>query len=121
MYVSMFFGSQLIEKFSQIGEIGNNHYYVLFRGLVGEKMEMGLEEFLNQSSLSCPSMSQLNDTNLNHSTREYLFRNRNIDTLNIVFGNHFEMNKDLGIYLYFLKRYIFDKVFEWFWVPIFCA
>ena len=53
--------------------------------------------------------------------QDILFRNRNISNLNMVFLNQFQMDKDLGLYLFFMRKYIFDKVIIWYWIPITCA
>ena len=31
------------------------------------------------------------------------------------------MDKDLGLYLFFMRKYIFEKVIDWYWIPITCA
>lgn len=98
--------------------MGQDHFLLLFRSLRGEKNDNAA---INNENI-CPSIDSLGfGPNDGYSKDEFLFRNRNISRLNMVFVNEFDLFDDLNVYILFARKFIYDTVYYLYWIPYTCA
>ena len=70
---------------------------------------------------SCPSLATfVENQDLHHAPQDFFYRNRNMQTLNMVFLNEYEMDKDQSLYNLFLRKYIYNNVVYFYWIPVSC-
>lgn len=118
MFAAFFAGSEYLQDFDELGGAGRDHYLILLKSLRGEKRAPSS----GAASNDCPSLDTFGiDENERHAPSDFRFRNRDTSTLNMIFVNEYEMEKGLGVYAFFIRKYIYETVFFSYWIPISCA
>ena len=94
MFVGFFSGPKGLKKFDEVEKTGEDHYLVLFKSIRGEKASG------SNLDLNCASLNNLGtEQGAKHTHNDFVFRNRDNSTQNMIFAHLFEMDKDLGIYV----------------------
>lgn len=115
MFAAFFAGSEYLQDFDELGEISQDHYFLLLKSLRGEKHGPAG----SAATIDCPSLNTFGqDENEQHAPSDFHFRNRDTNTLNMIFVNEYEMEKDQATYALFVRKFVYEKVFFSYWIPI---
>lgn len=118
MFTALFAGSDYLQDFDELKSIEKGQYFVMLKSLRGEKRDPAG----NIDPNTCPSLKTIGtDGNEKHAPSDFLFRNRDTSTLNVVFINEYDMEKDQSVYAFFVRKFIYEKVIFWYWIPISCG
>lgn len=97
-------------------KVEEDHFLLLMKSIRGERYGK-----IAETNSDCPSLAQfVEDDDLRHAPNDFFYRNRNVKTMNMVFLNEYEMDKDQSLYNFFLRKYIYNNVIYFYWLPISC-
>lgn len=113
MLLSFITWNKKTEKDPGPDTLERDHYHLYLKSIRGEKIQNGFE---NDRHVTCPSLKNLDTAG--RSEKDFLFRNRDYYSMNMIFANEFALDYDQNLYAHFIKKYIYQKVLAWYWLPI---